>query len=118
MVNTRRNKEQMAEEKLTKKEKVPITEVDLETPEESTDEVERKTTKSTPMPNVEEQGTKTIDFSPLGNGNEITGNTPETIKDESQTERTSLSERFAAMIVLKPRDNEDATTATGKSKTL
>ena len=37
-----------------------------------------------PMPNVEELGTKTIEFSPIGNGNGITGNTPEIIKDDSQ----------------------------------
>ena len=73
-VNTRNNKEQTTEEKLTKK-SAPITEVDLETPEQSTDEVERKTTDSIPVPKVEEQQTKTIEFSSLDNGNEITGNT-------------------------------------------
>ena len=35
-------------------------EIYLETPVQSIDGVERKTTESTPMPNVEERGTKTI----------------------------------------------------------
>ena len=39
---------------------MPMTEVNLETPEQSLDGEERKTTKSMPMPNVEEQGTKTM----------------------------------------------------------
>ena len=67
------------------------------------------------MPNVEEQRTKTIEFSPIGNGNEITGNTPELIKHDSQTKRTSLNERFAAMVGMKPRDKEEA--KTDKNKT-
>ena len=74
--------------------------------------------KSAPMPNVEEQGTKTIEFSPKGNGNEVTDNTPATIKDDSQTKKTSITERFAAMVGMKPRDKEEATTATDKSKTF
>ena len=32
------------------------------------------------MPNAEEQGTKTIEFSPIGKGNKNTGITPETKK--------------------------------------
>ena len=71
------------------------------------------------MPNVEEQGTKTFEFSPKGNGNdEVTDNTPATIKDDSQTKKTSITERFAAMVGMKPRDKEEATTATDKSKTF
>ena len=115
IVNFRSNKEQTTEEKLTRKQSAPITEVDLETPEQSTDEVERKTTEWTPMPNVEEQRTKTIEFSPIGSGNEITGNTPELIKHDSQTKRTSLNERFAAMVGMKPRDKEEATTDKNKT---
>ena len=57
------------EEKLTRQKSVPVTEVDLETPEQSTDEVESKTTESSSMPSVEEQGTKKKEFSPIGNGN-------------------------------------------------
>ena len=74
--------------------------------------------ESAPMPNVEEQGTKTIEFSPKGNGNEVTDNTPATIKDDSQTKKTSITEKFAAMVGMKPRDKEEATTATDKSKTF
>ena len=96
----------------------PITEVDLETSEQITDEVERKTMESAPIPNVEEQGTKTIEFSPKGNGNEITDNTPATVKYDSQTKKISITERFAAMVGMKPRDKEEATTATDKSKTF
>ena len=91
---------------------------DLETPEQSTDEVGKKTMELTPMPNVEEQGTKTIEFSPIGNGNETTGNTPEIIKDDSHTKRISLTERFAAMVNMKAKDKEDATTASDKGKTF
>ena len=68
---------------------MPVTVIYLETPVRSIDGVERKTTESTPMPNVEERGTKTIEFSPIGNGDEITKNTPENIKGDSQMKRTS-----------------------------
>ena len=70
------------------------------------------------MPNVEEQGTKTIEFSPKGNGNKVTDKTPATIKDDLQKKKTSITERFAAMVGMKPRDKEEATTATDKSKTF
>ena len=52
------------------------------------------------MPNVKEQGTKTIEFSPIGNVNEITINTPETIKDDG----------------MKPREREEVISMTEKSK--
>ena len=55
------------------------------------------------MPNVEEQEKKTIEFSPIGNVDETTNNTSETIKDDSQTKRTSFTERFAAMVEMKPK---------------
>ena len=55
MVNTRSAKEIKtricAEEGRT----VPAIEIDPETPDQSVDEVERKTTESIPMPNVDEQ---------------------------------------------------------------
>ena len=44
-------------------------------------------TESTPLPNLEEQETKMIEFSTIGNEDEITNNTPETTKDNSQTKR-------------------------------
>ena len=71
------------------------------------------------MPNVKEQGTKTIEFSPLGNGDETTNNTSETIKNYSQTKRASFTERFAAMVGMKPREKEEeVVSATKKGKTF
>ena len=50
------------------------------------------------MPNVEEQEKKTIEFSPIDIVDDTTSNTPETIKDDSQTKRTSFTERIAMMV--------------------
>ena len=44
-----------------------------------------KATELTPMPKTDEQEAKTIEFSPKGYGNGITGNTTETKKDNSQS---------------------------------
>ena len=85
MVNTRSIKEHKAEEKAMEEPTVPAREINLETPDQSTDGLERKTTESSPMPNAEEQGKKTIEFSPIGNVEQTTNNTPETMKDDSQT---------------------------------
>ena len=90
MVNTRSNKEQKTEEKIPEESKVPIKEIDIETPDQSIKSARQNTTESTPIPNVEEQGTKTIEFSTIGNEDEITNNTPETIKYDSKTKRTSF----------------------------
>ena len=68
-----------------------VKKVDLETPDQSIDGAEQKTTESTPMPNVEQQGTKKIKFSPIVNGVEIINNTQNTIKDDPQIERTSFT---------------------------
>ena len=106
MVNTRSNKEQKTEEKQTKQKSVPVTENDFETPEQSLDGKERKTLESTPMPNVEDQGTKSMEFSPIDKGDENTYNTPETIKVDSKTKRTALTEKLAAMVGMKPRDRK------------
>ena len=70
------------------------------------------------MPNVKEQEKKTIDFSPIGNVDETTNNTPETIKDDSQTKRTSFTERFLAMVGMKPKEKEEVIAAIEKSKTF
>ena len=43
-------------------------------------------------------------------------NTPETIKDDSETKRTSFTERIVAMVGMKPRENVEITTVTEKSK--
>ena len=118
MVNTRSNKEQMAKEKLSEEPTIPDKEIDLETPDQSIDGAERKTTESTPMPNVEEQEKKTIELSLIGNVDETTNNTPETIKDDSETKRRSFTGRFAAMVGMKPKEKEEVLAATEKSKTF
>ena len=59
-----------------------------------------------------------LQFSPIGNGDEATNNTPETIKDDPQTKRTLFTERFAAMVEMKPREKEEVTAVTEKSKTF
>ena len=117
MVSTRSNKEQKAKEKTIEEQSIPVKEADLETPDQnqSIDGFERRETESTPMPNIEEQEKNTLDFSPLGNGDELT-NTPETIEDVSQTKKTSS--RIAAMVGMKPREKEEITTVTEKSKTF
>ena len=81
MVNTRRSKEG-AEGKQTK----PAIEIDLETQDQSIDEVEKKTTESTTMPNAEEKNQKSMEFSPNDTVEDTTGNTPETV-------RTSLKQK-------------------------
>ena len=88
MVNTRSAKEHKMKESAVEGPTVLAMEIDLETPDQSVDVVERKTTESTPMPNAEEQKKKTIEFSPIDTVDEKTSNTPETKKDESQTKRT------------------------------
>ena len=55
MVNTRSAKENKTEESAVERQTVPAIEIDLETLDQSVDEVERKSTESTPMPNAEEQ---------------------------------------------------------------
>ena len=89
MVNTRSAKEHKTKQIDVEGPTVPAIEIDLETPDQSVDEVERKTTESPPMPNAEEQEMKTIEFSPIDTVEDTTSNTPETIKDYSQTKKTS-----------------------------
>ena len=112
MVSTS-NKEQKAKEKTMEEQSIPAKETEIEKP----DGMERRETESTPMPNTEEQEKNTIEFSPIGNGGEAT-NTPETIKDDSQTKRMSFTERIAAMVGMKPREKEEITAVTEKSKTF
>ena len=69
------------------------------------------------MPNTEEQEKSTIEFSPIGNGDEA-NYTSRTKKDDSQTKRTPVTERIAAMVGMKPREKEETTTVTEKSKTF
>ena len=84
MVTTRTAKESNTKESAVERHTVPAIEIDLETPDQSVDEVERKTTESTPMPNADEQEKKRVEFSPIDIVDDTTSNTPETMKDDSQ----------------------------------
>ena len=63
-----------------------------------------------------EKEKNTIEFSPIANQGEVT-NTSETIKDDSQTKKTSFTERIGEMVRIKPRF-EETTTANERSKTF
>ena len=89
MVNTRSVKEHTTKESAVERSTVPAIEIDLETPDQSVDEMERKTTESTPKPNAEEQEKKTMEFSPIDVVENTTSSMPKTIKDNSQTKRVS-----------------------------
>ena len=118
MINTRSAKESKTKVSAEEGRTVPAIEIDLETPDQSVDEVKRKTTESIPMPNVEEQEKETIEFSPIDFVDNTTSNTPETIKDDSQSKRTSFTERIALMVGMKPREKEEIAPTTEKGKTF
>ena len=118
LVKTRSVKELKAKEKADNEPTLPARETDLETPDQSIDGVERKTMESSPMPNAEEQEKNTIDFSPIDIVDDTTSNTPETIKDDSQTKRTFFTEKIAAVVGMKPREKEEVTPTNEKSKTF
>ena len=118
MVNTRSAKESKTRGSAEEGRTEPAIEIDLETPDQSVDEVEKKTTESTPMPNAEEQKQKSMEISPIDTVDDTTGNTPETIKDESQTKRTSFTERFAMMVGMKSRDIVEEEPKGEKGKTF
>ena len=117
MVNTRSTTENRAKEGTEGERVEPTIEIELETPDQSVDEVGKKTTESTPMPIAEEPNPKPMEFSPIDNVEDTTGNTPETVKDESQ-KRTSFTERLAMMVGLKLRDAAVEETKAEKSKTF
>ena len=117
MVSTRSTTENRAKEGTEGERVEPTIEIDLETPDQSVDEVGKKTTESTPMPNAEEPNPKPMEFSPIENVEDTTGNTPETVKDESQ-KRTSFSERLAIMVGMKSRDAAVEETKAEKGKTF
>ena len=104
MVNTRSTRENKTKEGAEGKQAEPANEIDLETPDQSVDEVEKKTTESTPMPNAEEPNQKSMELSPIDTVEDTTGNTPETVKNDTQVKRTSFTERLAMMIGMKSRD--------------
>ena len=120
MVNTSSTKENKTKEGAEGKQTEPAIEIDLETPDQSVAEVEKKTTESTPMPNAEEQNQKSIEFSPIDTVEDTTGNsnTPETVKDESQVKRTSFTERIAMMVGMKSRDIVTGEPKAEKGKTF
>ena len=118
MVNTRYAKKNKTKASAEWGQTEPAIEIGLETPDQIVDEVEKKTTESTPMPNAEEQKQKTMEFSPIDTVEDATGNTPETIKDESQTRRTSFTERFAKMVGMKSRDIVEDEPKAVKGKTF
>ena len=104
LVNKRSSKENKTKEGVGGIQTETAIETDLETQDQSVDGVEKKTTDSTPMPNAEEQNQKSMKFSPIDTGEDTTGSTPETVKDESQAKRTSFTERIAMMVGMKSRD--------------
>ena len=73
MVSTRSSTENKAREGAKDKQVEPTIEIDLETPDQSVDEVEKKTTESTPMPHMEDQNPKTVEFSPIDALEDTTG---------------------------------------------
>ena len=117
MVNTRSNTENKTKEGAEGKHAEPANEIDLETPDQSVDEVEKKTTESTPMPNAEEPNQKSMEFSPIDTLEDTTGNTPETLKDETRV-KTSFTERLAMMVGMKSRYIVTEEPKTEKGKTF
>ena len=104
MVSTRSSTENKTKVDAKEKQTEPAIEIDLETPDQSVDEVEKKTTESTPMPNSEEPNPKPMEFSPIDTVEDTIGNTPETVKDDSPAKRTPFTERLAMMVRMKSRD--------------
>ena len=118
MVNTRSTKENKTKEGAEGRQTEPAIEIDLETPDQSADEVEKKTTESTPMPNAEEQNQKSMEFSLIDTVEDTTGNTPKTVKHESQVKRTSFTERIAMMVGMQSRDIVTGEAKAEKGKTF
>ena len=105
MVSTRSGTESKTREDAREKQVEPTIESDLETPDQSVDELEKKTTESTPMPNAEEPNPKPIEFSPIDDVEDAIGNTEETVKEDSQVKKTSFTERLAMMVGIKTKQN-------------
>ena len=118
MVITRSNRENKTKEGEEGKQAESAIGIDLETPDQSVDEVEKKTTESTPLPSAEEPNPKSMEFSPIDTVEDTTGNTPETVKDESQAKRSSFTERLAMMVGMKSRDIVAEEPKAGKNKTF
>ena len=131
MVSTRSGAESKTREDAREKQVEPTIEIDLETPDQSVDEVEKKTTESTPMPHMEDQNPKTVEFSPIDALEDTTGDltretvtsrvghlTRETVKDDSQVKKTSFTEKLAMMVGMKSKDNTAEESQTGRARTF
>ena len=118
MVSTRSSTENKTREGAKDKQVEPTIEIDLETPDQSVDEVEKKTTESTPMPHMEDQNPKTVEFSPKDALEDTTGNTRETVKDDSQVKKTSFTEKLAMMVGMKSKDNTAEESKTERARTF
>ena len=118
MVSTRSSTENKTREGAKDKQAEPTIEIDLETPDQIVDEVEKKTTESTPMPHMEDQNPKTVEFSPIDALEDTTGNTRETVKDDSQVKKTSFTDKLAMMVVMKSRDNTAEESETERARTF
>ena len=91
MVSTRSTTENRAKEGTEGERVEPTIEIDLETPDQSVDETGKIATESTPMPNAEEPNPKPMEFFPIDNVEDATGNTEETVKEDSQVKKTSFT---------------------------
>ena len=118
MVSTRSSTENKVREGAKDKQVEPTIEIDLETPDQSVDEVEKKTTESTPMPHMEDQNPKTVEFSPIDALEDTTGNTQGTVKDDSQVKKTSFTEKLAMMVGMKSKDNTAEESKTERARTF
>ena len=129
MVSTRSGAESKTREDAREKQVEPTIEIDLETPDQSVDEVEKKTTESTPMPHMEDQNPKTVEFSPIDALEDTTGDltretvtsrvghlTREMVKDDSQVKKTSFTEKLAMMVGMKSKDNTAEESQTGRAR--
>ena len=118
MVSTRSSTENKTREGAKDKQVEPTIEIDLETPDQSVDEVEKRTTESTPMPHVEDQSPKTVEFSRIDALEDTTGNARETVKDESQVKKTSFTDNLAIMVGIKSKDNTAEESKTERARTF
>ena len=105
MASTRSTTENRAKEGTEEERVEPTIEIDLETPDQSVDETRKMATESTPMLNAEEPNAKPIEFSPIDNVEDAKGNTEETVKEDSQVKKTSLTEKLAMMVGIKTKEN-------------
>ena len=118
MVSTRSSTENKTREGAKDKQVEPTVEIDLETPDQSVDEVEKRTTESTPMPHVEDQSPKTVEFSRIDALEDTTGNTRETVKNDSQVKKTSFTDKFAMMVGFKSKDSTAEESKTERARTF